>query len=1021
MGSYTLGLDLGSNSIGWTLVDVEGKRIVAAGTRVFPEGVDAFDTSKEKSRTQERRTKRGMRRQIARRARRKRELRKLLTAAGLLPTDMDALGALLKEDPYVLRAKGLDQPLTAHEFGRVLLHLNSRRGFLSNSKSDKAKEKETSDMLKEISDLAKEIDDAGHRTLGEHLAAMVAKTGETPLVRVRGRHTRREMLRQEFELLWAAQKVHHPLLLTDELKKKLDDPAGDGTWWMGGAMFGQRNLYWPAGMIGRCEYEPRERRCPKGERIAQRFRLLTEVNNLKFIDPASGCVEPLDETQRTLLLDHLSKKKEMTFDAVRKLLRMPESVSFNLEKGERAKLKGHVVDYVMAKESPFGQDWWDMEERRKDEIVRLLADPRTPDEALERTAKEAWGLSAEKAKQLADVNLPAGYMSLSRKAMEKLLPHMERGLLLMTDDGTPCALVAAGYLRPDQRKVKALEFLPEPPDLPNPVVRQALHELRRVVNAIVREHGKPDRIHIELARNIKMGPEDRDKYNKARQDREEEREAAAEAIRAEAPGTKLSRDLIDKYLLWNQQGGVCIYSGRVIGLRQLLAGEVDVDHILPRWRSLDDSFANKVVCFRDMNHEKGDRTPFEWLSGDPQRYEAVKQHAHRLPWRKRARFTQETLDTAEFSARQLVDTAYITRAAVDYLRCLVAEPHHVLGGKGTYTAELRHLWGLETVLSELPDSPAWAARADARPGEKNRADHRHHTIDAIVVALTDQKRLQALSRLYQTGEAGAEIAPWAGLRDSAKAAVEKINVSHRVQRRVSGALHEETIYGKTETPGAFVVRKPVESLTPAMVEDIRDETIKKLVIERLAKFGVKFGRKSTGGIPKDVWKEPLLMPSGVPVKKVRLIKRDETIRRLREGDDSAYVKPGSTHHLCIFEHVEKGKTKREPVFVTMLEAIERVKRCESIIQRTHPTRADAKFVMSLSAGEMVQGTFKGKERLAKFKTAASTQGQIYFVEHTDARRDSGDSPAAKFAVNANSLKGRKVTVDPLGRIRWAND
>src|SRR5207302_6590428 len=137
-----------------------------------------------------------------------------------------------------------------------------------------------------------------------------------------------------------------------------------------------------------------------------------------------------------------------------------------------------------------------------------------------------------------------------------------------------------------------------------------------------------------------------------------------------------------------------------------------------------------------------------------------------------------------------------------------------------------------------------------------------------------------------------------------KAVVENINVSHRVQRRVSGALHEETIYGETAKAGEFVLRKPIESLTPAMVEDIRDTTIRELVIERLKRFDIKFGRKSTGGIPKEVWKDPLLMESGVPVRKVRLIRRDETIRRLRGDSDPAYVKPGSMHHLCIFQFAE---------------------------------------------------------------------------------------------------------------------
>jgi len=1030
----SLGLDMGPNSIGWALIETEERRIIASGVRVFPEGVDAFDTAKEKSRTQERRVKRGMRRQIARRARRKRELRKLLAAKGLLPADSAQQAAVCSLDPYPLRAKGLDQALAAYEFGRVLLHLAARRGFLSNSKSDKAKAKETSEMLNEISELENEIQSAGHRTLGEHLASLVAKPGERPLIRVRNRHTRREMLRKEFGLLWEAQKAHHPSLLTDNLRKMLDndEPAGSATWWKGGAIFGQRNLYWPASMIGMCEYEPKERRAPKADRIAQRYRLLSEVNNLKYIDPETGRVCALDSDQRAILLDHLATSKEMTFDQVRKKLNFPQAVRFNLEEGERSKLKGHLVDYLMAKESPFGKGWWDLPESRRDEVVRTIINPRNTDEMIKDVAVRKWGLAPEQADELIAVNLPAGYGSLSRKALEKLVPHMEKGLLLMTDDGTPCALTLAGYLRPDQRAHKQLDALPEPPDLPNPVVRNTLFELRRVVNAIIREYGKPDRIHIELARSIKMGPNDRSEYNKKIREREDERARAADAIRAESPGQKLSRDLIDKYLLWEQQGGKCVYSGRSMSLTQLLAGEVDVDHILPRWRSLDDSFMNRVVCFRDVNHEKGDRTPYEWLNGRPEDYEALKQRIRSLPFRKRARFTQEKIDTDEFAARQLVDTAYITRAAADYLRCLVEKPHHVLGGKGTYTAELRHLWGIETILSELTDSPAWAAQADLRPGEKNRADHRHHAIDAIVVALTDQSRLQKLSRMYKTGEAGAEILPWDNFRNSVVESVKAINVSHRVQRKVTGALHEETIYGPVreknvrgeivQRPGEFVVRKPLESLTQAMVEDIRadDPTIKNLVLGRLAEFGVTPGKKSAGGIPKEVWAKPLLMKSGIPVKKVTLVKRDETIRPIREG---AYVKPGSTHHLCIFEYTENGKKKRDAVFVTMLEAVDRIRERKPVISRAHPDRPDARFVMSLSRGELISAVFKGKMRIAQFKTAASTTQQMIFTEHTDARRDSGDSRAQKLSATPDSLdkQARKITIDPLGRVRWAND
>ena len=156
------------------------------------------------------------------------------------------------------------------------------------------------------------------------------------------------------------------------------------------------------------------------------------------------------------------------------------------------------------------------------------------------------------------------------------------------------------------------------------------------------------------------------------------------------------------------------------------------------------------------------------------------------------------------------------------------------------------------------------------------------------------------------------------------------------------------------------------------------------------------------------------MPSGVPIKKVRILKADETIRPIRNG--TAYVKPGGIHHICLFEWHENGRAKRDIVFVSTLEAVRRIKCREPLLQTTHPSRADAKFLMSLSRGEMALATFKGKERLVVFKTCASTTGQLWFAEHTDARRG---SEFERFSAKAATIHCEKVSVDLLGRIRRA--
>ncbi len=1057
----TLGLDIGPNSIGWALVDEANQRVVDAGVRVFPEGVDNFDTSKEVSRNEDRRTARGMRRQILRRKRRRTILRRALIEAGLFPVEPDKQLDCLSFDPYDLRRRGIHERLQPFEIGRVLLHLNQRRGFQSNSKKDRG-DKEVKGMLKEIDELAGAMGDA---TLGEYLAGAHAD----PHARIRSRHTRRAMLRDEFDRIWTKQAEYHPDLLTPALRAGRGGPVAPmckprrlahGSDWLKeygleGIVFFQRNMFWPKSMIGICELEPKERRCPRADRAAQRFRLLQEVNNLRIIDPDRYEERPLSSDERKLLLDKLATVEKLDFSQIRKVLGFLESVKFNLERGQRPKLLGMKTDWLLAKAA--GKSWHDRSEGEKDAIVRILLDPSLGDEVVRTKLVADHACDADAAARLMDVDLPAGYSNLSLKAINKLLPFLEKGMRYMADsDPEHSALHAAGYLRRDEMQrrlfgdLPALDRIRSGPlsDLANPVVKAALHELRKLLNGIIREYGKPAAIHVEMARSMKMNQEKRADYHKKIREIEAQRDAAADELRQAS--VKLSRDNITRFLLWKQQGERCIYSGRAISLNQLFSGEIDVDHILPWSRTLDDSQMNRIVCYRTLNQEKNNRSPYEWLAADAARYEQVTQRARSLPYPKYRRFLLQHLELDDFIARQLVDTAYITRLAMTYLKMLTEHDHDVLGLKGVHTADLRHQWGLETILSELPDSPAWQEdqAGRARPGEKNRADHRHHAVDAVVVALTDRSRLQHLSRIRQDGgtQGTGEIlpAPWERFRHDVVEKIQAIHVSHRPRRKVAGKLHEETLYGPVKDQqgnvevGRFVVRKPVESLSPNEIELIRDPVIRKIVADAVAGAGVSTGRRKRGA-EKDadaggkikVALANLKMPSGVPIKRVRLFKPEQTIRPIRlkqaqaAGDPTqiAYVKPGSTHHLCIFEWDEADKRGgmkkvRDAVFVTLLEATERLRDHQPIIQRRHPDHPQAKFVMSLSAGEMVLANWKGGQHLLTYKTAASTTGQMLFALHSDARRS---ADYQKFSATAGTLDARKVTVDPLGRIRWAGD
>ena len=1071
MTNITLGIDVGANSIGWALINEEKGEIVDLGVRIFPEGVDNFDTRKEKSKNEDRRIARGMRRQTNRRGRRKRELCDALIELDLFPATPEEQDRLYQVNPYELRSRGLDEGLSRHELGRVLLHLNQRRGFLSNRKKDRD-DSEVRGMLEEISLLAQEIEQSGAVTLGRYLYQKYqtfdhARRAEDD--HLRKRHTRRTMIEGEFDAIWETQKQFHPELLTEELcfgkvgrqsypckptprPKGLTDLEAFG---LHGMIFFQRKMYWPKSVIGLCELEPKQKRAPRADRRSQWFRVLQDVNNLRLIDGALRTERPLTEQERAIVLDKLSAKKEVKFDEMRKLIgKLPasppeEQIQFNLERGKRTKLLGMPTDAMLATKKVAGPKWSKFTEDEKNHIVHLLINNEREDDAVAQELVDNFGFSAKGADEALRLDFPAGYGSLSLMAIKKLIPHLEEGLTFQSvSDPEKSALHAAGYLRRDELQRRLFDRLPDTGrvnardcaigDIPNPVVKRALVELRKIVNAIIREYGKPAAIHVEMARSVRMGPKARSEHISFTRDREKKRDEAAAEIRKTKEtypafaSLRVNRDSILRYLLWEQQNHECLYCGQTISQQQLFGGDIDVDHVLPYSRCLDDSQSNKVVCHRNCNATKGNRTPHEWLADtEPDRFDRICQHAASLarkgsfPYATYRKIIQKELDLDKFIARQLVDTGYIARATAEYLRCLFEKDHHVLGIKGQHTAELRWQWGLNTILRDDDED------------RKSRDDHRHHAIDALVVALTNRSRLHELSRIRkagffdrQTGEVYEVPQPWENFREDVATRIADVHVSHRVERKVAGALHEETLYGPTGEADSFVVRKPVENLSPNEVGAIRDLGIQKIIAARLQEEGIEVGRGKK--VDAKRWKaavanpeNPLVMPSGVPIKKVRLLKSDRTIQPIRlENDDAAYVKPGSTHHLCIFEWEVDGKIRRAAEFTTMLEAKRRIKNREPLIRRTpDPLKSPAipgfaTFSMSLSRGESILVTEGTLETILVFSTASSVSGQMFFSENKDAR------PRAKRKLRSfvpSTLFARKITITPLGRIRWAND
>ena len=760
-----LGLDLGTNSIGWALYqldpDEEPEALIDGGVLIHSDGRNPQNRA---SNAAERRVKRGPRRNRDRILRRRRRVARMLRILELLPTDADARAASRQLDPMRLRAEALDRPLGPHELGRALLSFVDRRGFQSNRKADGG---EDGQIRGEVDKLRIRMAQSGARSLGEFLWKR-RRRGKTIRARLgNGLYPDRAMVEHELGLIRDAQAPHHPGISQAHWDKLIE------------TLLFQRPLR-PVEQ-GWCTLIDGQRRIYKAEPLFQRFRIWQELLNLEYSPPREGS-RPLDERQRWLIAGKLLETKAQKFEQIAKLAGLPEGSRFNFHTTARDKLDGDQTAAVLGAKKCFGRTTWtNLGLERQQEVVERLLEEKDHD-TLTQWLHDEFGLSPEAANAAADAKLPEGTGHLSKAAIERLLPYMEEEGRPYSDAVKASGLGHHSDIRGDGKAMR-LPYYGQvltrdvvggtgksgDPDgkrygkIANPTVHIALGQVRRLFNAIADQYGKPDQVVVELARDLKQTQQDRERVqrqNRKNQERNERLRALAVSAGFPEPSTLDMR----KLRLWDEQGPenakLCPFTGETLSIGRVLSEQTEIEHILPYSRTLDDSMANTVVAMRSANREKGRNTPHEAWGSDPVRYERILARAELLPPNKRWRFQvdamQQLEDRGGFLERQLNETRYLSRAIKQYLEAAV-HPNRIWVTPGRLTAMLRVAWGLNSVLSDTD--------------QKQRDDHRHHLIDAAVVGMTSRSLLNRISRdsAHGVDDLGERVAksvpePWEKFR-----------------------------------------------------------------------------------------------------------------------------------------------------------------------------------------------------------------------------------------------------------------
>lgn len=1038
--TYRLALDIGANSIGWCLLDLDATGAPCGlrdmGVRVFPDGRDPKTLA---SLAADRRLARGMRRRRDRYLQRRTALLNALVRHGLMPAEETARRALAGLDPYALRRDALHRKLSPHEVGRAIFHLNQRRGFASNRKTDRSNDAEQGKIKIASDRLKAEIAHASLPTLGAWLAerrdrrldvrARLSGTGAKAKYPF---YPTRDLVRAEFDAIWAAQSGWNPALT---------EAARDA---IAGVLFHQRPLKDPP--VSRCWLEPTEFRAPKALPSTQAFRIAQDLSHLAIRRVGEPDVA-LDATQRTKLAELLNAGSDLSFHQIRKALGLSRGETFNLESKAREKLKGaETASRLTGRKGPLASIWPRLDAAARDAVVRALLDAETPEAAI--AALATLGVPADAAEAAERVALPDGHAAMSSKAMLAILPHLETGL---TYDK---AVQAAGYRHhSDDRDGVILDRLPyygvaladrigtgtgQPGDpeerrfgrAPNPTVHVALNQLRHVVNAVIDRHGHPAQIVVEVLRELNQSAFERRRIEKEQAENAKRREEWAAQLKD--LGHRVNGRNLAFMRLWSEQSGdpkerLCPYTGERISLTRLFSGEVEEDHILPFAITLDDSFANRVIVTREANRRKSRQTPHQAFHAQPD-WSDIQARAALLPPSKAWRFGPEALEKwkgehGDFLARHLTDSAYLARLARMYLRA-VCDPDRVWCVPGRLTAMLRDALGL--------NSATLLGKGGAR---KDRHDHRHHAIDALTIGLVDRSLLQRVASAAGRGQdRGRRLLddvgePWLGFVAEAAARVQGIVVSFKPDTSPSGRLHNDTAYAALPDAGPkapnVTHRVPVQSLAGWKPDEVREALGDTRLAER-----VVAALEGTSGKPAQAAALGALAHDAAKrtVRRVRVRERlDGTaaIRDRRTGQPYKRVKLDANHRVEFWRLPASGGRpgKVQMVVVPMMVAAAdaeaaRLKRPVPD-RRPHPA---AKLLMRLHKDDVVAfgvGEARRLLRVVKFSERQIALADLHESGPLKAR-DADKADPFKYVYPSISRfaaeHARKVFVDPAGRI-----
>ena len=701
-------------------------------------------------------------------------------------------------NPYKLKVEALDRKLTNEELSIILVHYAKKRGYKSNR--EEASDNDSGKVLSAIKENEKIMKENNYRTISEMY--IKDEKFKNKIKNSPGDYkisVTNEMYLKEINMVLDSQ-IRFELIDKDFKNKYLEiynsrrsyakGPGGNSPY--GGDLIER--------MTGKCNFDGNPR-APKRAFSSEIYVALTKLVNLKY-KVNDGEYIKLSEKEIKNIIEKAKDKKIITYkDLAKELDGNIEFKDLSLSKKEYGKVIEELKKKLNVKKetkiliSELSEEDKELYNKLYNDkllsktLIELRGYHILKDSIIKAYSKEIWEEYKNNIDFLDEIALYCTNYKVNEDILNKikesknidnifedihfveLLPNFKDHLMLSTDlikkliplmlEGNTydTAMKLLGYdhanLFSKTEKKDLLVPIYVDDTITNQRVIRSLTQTRKVINSIIKKYGTPKIINIETARELAKSKKERNDITKNNLEKQAENEKIKNylvELGLFPDINKISSNDLLKYKLWKEQNEFCGYSMKKINIEDLFQNNVvQIDHILPYSRTYNDNYLNKTLVYTKENQEKGNRTPYEWF-GKTAKWDEYEAYINNLAisQKKKDNYLLKKLDfdtEREMRDQNLNDTKYISRELSSLIKAYL-NVEKVNMYPGAITSKLRARWGLNR-LTHSYISKTYRLPEDMKKDiNKDRDNHLHHAMDALVIASITQSLQQKIT-LYE--------------------------------------------------------------------------------------------------------------------------------------------------------------------------------------------------------------------------------------------------------------------------------